>query len=244
MKFNQRPKTCKDSIRWLDIPSEARVRQLIQAQLDLILPSVYGYCLVSIGSLADDFTFEKAPVVNVHRFNADFRNDAWIDCTQLPLASDDVDAIFLPFQLEQCGKPHSLLREAYRALRPGGKLILVAFNPVSSWGVHKLFKRFDHNKLWQLPFYRTGRLMDWLDLLDFKITVSHNLYNPWSIGSKIKQKDYSSSSQYSALGALTVMVAEKRISPLTPSKPWKKLKTIHPAGIESLQRNSQQKSGS
>lgn len=225
-----------DSLRWKDVPSEARIRQYIQAQLDLVLPSVYGYCLVSLGHMADEFTFEKASVVNVVRLNAEYDNSAYCECTSLPLSNDDIDAIFLPFQLELCKEPHSLLREAYRALRPGGKLIITTFNPISVWGFRRLFRRFDKNPLWNLPSFRHGRVLEWLSVLDYTVTVSHRLFNPAKLALGKRLMNYSDSAQYSSFGVVNVVVAEKRAVPLTPSKPWQRLKSIHPVGIESMQR--------
>ena len=41
-------------IQWKHFPADHVVRQLLQTQLEFILPSVHGYCLVSVGELADD----------------------------------------------------------------------------------------------------------------------------------------------------------------------------------------------
>ena len=229
-------KQCHSKIQWSQFPSETIIRQLIQNQLDIVLPSVYGYCLVSLGELADDLTFEKASVVNVVRLNAAYDNAAWVLPEQLPLSSDDVDAIVLPFELEQSLDPHSLLRESYRALRPGGKLIIVMFNPISLWGFRKVVSAFDKNKLWKLPFYRVGRVMDWLSVLDFKVTISHNLFNPWRIKSLYKQESYTSSSAYSRMGTITCMVAEKRLAPMTLKPQWQRLKPAANIGLESMRK--------
>lgn len=231
------PKSCLSGVLWSDFPADDILRKLIQNQLDLVLPSIYGYCMVSIGDLADDFTFKEASVVNVVRLNAAYSNAAWVDQSQLPLSSDDVDAIFLPFQLEQTQDPHALMRESYRALRPGGKLIITMVNPYSLWGLRKVVSRFEKNPFWKLPFYSSRRVMDWLRVLDFKVTSSHNLFNPWRIKSKYRNDTIATSAAYSMLGTVTFLVAEKRVVPLTLKPSWQKLKTTGQVTIEGLRKS-------
>lgn len=223
-------------IKWADFPAEYVVRQLIQTQLELILPSVYGYCLVSLGELADDFTFEKASVVNVVRLNAAISNSGWVDYSQLPLPAEDIDAIFLPFQLEQTDDPHSLLRESYRALRPGGKLILCSLNPVSLWGIRRFLRAFDNNPLWRLPFFSSRRLIDWFRILDFEVKLNHSLLNPLWLKRYIQGDTLISSASYSILGCVNFTVAEKRVAPLTLKPSWRELKSNRPVGIETVRK--------
>ena len=223
-------------ILWKHFPNDHIARQLVQTQLNLILPSVNGYCLTTLGELADDFTFEMASVVNVLRLNASYSNSAWIDPSNLPLPSDDIDAIFLPFQLEQADDPHALLRESYRALRPGGKLILCTLNPYSLWGIRRLMNPFDKNPLWQIPYYSHRRLLDWLSILDFDVKVSHSFMNPLWL-KKYQQGDtLISSASYSVFGCINFIVADKRVVPLTLKPQWRDIKSRGAVGIEGLRR--------
>ena len=225
-------------MKWRDIPSSSDLRQLIQQQLDLVLPSIHGYSLVSLGDMSAVFNYDNADVVTVVRVNTTQTKDVCADPHQLPLASDDIDAVFIPLLLEQSRNPHQLLREAVRSLRPGGKLILVTFNPMSIWGLYKIVLSHRAKLPWSLPFYRLGRLTDWMALLGLEVSVEHGLFSKipgcesHQFGKKI------GSAGYSKFGALNFLVAEKKIKTLTPIRPtWKKARAVSPSVIETTRKN-------
>lgn len=225
-------------MKWRDIPSATTLRKLIQKQLELILPSVHGYSLVTLGELAAVFDYQAAAVANVIRIHCDHGGDVCARPHQLPLASDDIDAIFVPLLIEQSDFPHQLLREAVRSLRPGGKLILVTFNPLSLWGFYKILFSKSEKKPWCYPFYRLGRLTDWLSLLGLEVTVEHGLF-PKLPGSEYhKLAKHVGSVGYSRFGALNFLVAEKKIKSLTAIRPlWEKTKLVRPSVIGPRKEN-------
>ncbi|MCP4413950.1 MAG: class I SAM-dependent methyltransferase [Gammaproteobacteria bacterium] len=226
-------------MKWGDIPSSKILRNLIQQQLDLILPSVHGYSLITLGELTNDFDYSAAAIANIISINCGLDNDVIALPHNLPLASDDIDAIFIPLLIEQSEFPHQLLREVTRSLRPGGKLILVTFNPISVWGIYRLFLSQTGKRPWCFPFYRLGRLIDWMSLLGLEITVEHGLFAKLP-GSEYKRhwksrgKDkHIGSKGYSRFGALNFLVVEKKIKTLTAIRPtWGQSRMINPGVIE------------
>jgi len=224
-------------MEWQEIPSSKTLKELIQQQLDLILPSVHGYSLITLGELATVFDYTTAAVANVIGINCGIKKDACALPHQLPLASDDVDAIFIPLLVEQSELPHQLLREATRSLRPGGKLVLVTFNPWSLWGIYKLFLSRTGQKPWCLPFYRLGRLTDWLSLLGLEITVEHGLFAKLPGAEYHRNTKHIGSFGYSRFGAIKFLVAEKKIKTLTAIKPkWKHSRIVSPRLIEPTRK--------
>lgn len=54
-------------------------------------------------------------------------------------ADESVDILLMPHTLECSGAPHITLAEAYRVLKPEGRIVLTGFNPYSLWGYSKWF---------------------------------------------------------------------------------------------------------
>jgi SAM-dependent methyltransferase len=100
--------------------------------------------------------------------------------TQLPVASDAVDAVLLPHTLEFETDPYSVLREVDRVLTGEGKLLVLGFHPWSLWGLRAKATRAG----WPPQLRRLlseRRLRDWLGLLGYEVAETRRyLYEtPW-----------------------------------------------------------------
>lgn len=83
-----------------------------------------------------------------------------------PLCEHAADVVVLQHALDFADSPHGLLREAARSVRPGGHLLIVGFNPWSSWGLASLFS---HEPLGLARCMSANRVGDWLNLLGFAL---------------------------------------------------------------------------
>jgi len=152
------------------------------------------------------------------------RNPGIADFEELPLSADALDVVLLHHVLEYTSNPHQLLREATRVLIPRGHLIIVGFNRFSLWGGWKFFARkVRQSTHWQYNSLRLGRLLDWLELLDFEVTsISHGLYRPPLRGQAMMEKlsflETVGNRLGWPLGAVYVVVARKDVIPVTPIK--------------------------
>ena len=83
-----------------------------------------------------------------------------------PIGEHAADAVVLQHGLDFSLSPHALLREAARAVRPGGHLLVVGINPWSLWGARS---GLAHSGLGDAACIRASRVGDWLNLLGFAL---------------------------------------------------------------------------
>ncbi|MCG9054680.1 class I SAM-dependent methyltransferase [Laribacter hongkongensis] len=86
---------------------------------------------------------------------------------QLPFATRSLDLLLMPHTLDFSVHPRETLREAERVLAPEGRLVLTGFNPVSLFGLRRVWSR--QQAPWNAHFLSLRRLKDWLELLDFDL---------------------------------------------------------------------------
>lgn len=91
------------------------------------------------------------------------------DLDELPLRNNALDALVLHHVLETAEDPRRAMREVARVLAPGGRLLIVAFNPWSLWGLRGAYARFFSDSFSGLRFVSPGRLQDWLAVLGFEL---------------------------------------------------------------------------
>jgi len=151
---------------------------------------------------------------------------------QLPFEARSIDLLVLPHVLEFSDYPHQILREVERVLAPEGRLLVVGFNPVSAWGLVRLFRA---NRMpWNGNFTSLTRLKDWLKLLNFELTAGRMIYHKPPIQSKRARAWLGflekAGDRWWPLGAgVYAVVARKREIGVTPLQPkWKKQSRLNP----------------
>lgn len=220
------------------------------AILEQLLPGLFGYHLMQVGITRQPL-FDASPIN--HKFlmaiEADDPGSFRGSGVQLPFENDVIDVVLLHHILEFYKSPQEILREIARVSLPSGYLVIVGFNPVSLWGLWKGFAGFSGHPPWNGGFIRPGRLMDWLNLLSFKIDRVHFALNGLPVILKNRQiaPDYSGGLSRRTnwpFGAVYVIVARKQLGSMTPIKPlWKargnmpKLTVIRPTSREIAARN-------
>ena len=107
-----------------------------------------------------------------------------------------------------------------------GHIVIVGFNPISLWGAWREVAKFKGRAPWQGQFMRAGRLMDWLNLLDFKIDrAQYAIYGPPLHRYLGRVNDYSqgvSRNLNLPVGSVYVIVAQKHVGSVRSIRPvWK-----------------------
>jgi SAM-dependent methyltransferase len=135
----------------------------------------------------------------------------------LPLQSDSVDMIIVPHLLEFDTHRFQTIREVERVLKPEGLLIVLNFNPWSLWVRYQFLWDKKMADSWGGHFISRSRILDWLKLLNFEVTVSSefNLDSVHSTHGKFITHSHSFSSTAYAIKAIK---RRYNLIPLTPVK--------------------------
>ena len=233
---------------WYATPQGAYVRAWEQAALDKITADIFGYFAVQAGSPAIDFLrANRIP----WRSTLALEGAASVigDAHELPYAAESLDLLLLPHVLEFSAEPHQVLREAERVLRPEGQLIVTGFNPVSLWGVRKLFTRAS-GAPWNTEFVSVLRMKDWLKLLNFEIRGGRfGCYKPafesdqWL--ARFDFLDRLGQTWWPVAGAVYVIQAKKRVTGMRVIIPaWRRgaraARALAPVSSRAVKHNTKE----
>ena len=225
---------------WYRTPLGERLLQCEQAMLERSLPRRFGYHLLQIGCV--NFPLHKSSPIghkfcithghDKHAIGVDDFSGMVAKGEAIPLTSESVDLVLLHHALDYSSYQHQLLREVSRVLIAGGHVVIIGFNPISSWGIRTRFP--GHKKApWQGRLLSTLRITDWLKLLDFQVEqVRYGAYSlPINSPGVIR---YSSLLDKLATrlnwptGGIYMIAARKQVLPLTPIQTsWREFASAH-----------------
>jgi SAM-dependent methyltransferase len=217
-----------------------------QAQLDTELVNLFGYHLLQLG-YPDEETMLRASRVRHHMHcrldpgreanPAGSQPQLCVAPTALPFLSDSLDVVLLSHILEFSDDPHTVLREVERSLIPEGHVVILGFNPVSLWGLARVFLGWKQRIPWCGHFLTLTRLKDWLALLGFDV-VQQRRYGyrpPWQRPRLLRRLAFLErlgQRLWPIFGAGYLLVARKRVATLTPIRPrWRAGRRIAVSGL-------------
>jgi len=227
--------------RWFETPLGHRLLNKETEILQQVLPHLFGYHILQIGSLGQGSLLESSRINHrcVLTRSSDLTQKRYshvcAHANALPFAADSLDVVLLPHILEFEEYPHQVLREVERILIPEGHVVILGFNPISLWGGWRwLLACFMKQEIapWCGRFLPLLRIKDWLALLGFEVksqeTFFHALpfpndrFQPYTgLSEKIGERWLKN------FGVIYLIVAKKRITTLTPLKPkWLAQKTV------------------
>lgn len=211
-------------------------RSLLSSQreaIETVIANFYGFHQAEIG------VSHRVPVGNIsqlgHRFFVlpqwapDLPENSVISQSEaLGLEHDIADLVILHHALDFSTTPHQTLREASRILKPSGHVVIVGFNPLSTWGLRKVMTRARQaNGPWACRFISGSRVEDWLSLLDFKVmNLQYRFYALPFNQQKMIGRFHALDNILNAkvpLGAYYIISAQKRVgAKLRRNKAWRK----------------------
>jgi hypothetical protein len=125
--------------------------------------------------------------------------------------------IIIPHLLEFDAQRFQTMREVERVLKPEGLLVVLNFNPWSLWVRYQFLWDKKMADSWGGHFISRSRILDWLKLLNFEVTVSSE-FNLDSVSSKQGKLIADSHSFFSTAYAIKAIKRRYSIIPLTPVK--------------------------
>ena len=209
---------------WFGSVLGTRVLETEQVILDQLLTGFFGYHLLQ-ASILDTSLYDSSPIQNKFSIGLDTHDAVPMvaRATELPFENDSIDVILIHHLLDFLDSPLDTLREITRVSLPMGYLVIVGFNPISSWGLWKLTAAMTGKAPWTGKFIRPGRLMDWLNVLNFKIDrAQYCIYGPPFVRKNSRNPGHSkdlSRTLNLPFGAAYIIVARKQIGTITPIRP-------------------------
>ena len=207
------------------------------------LYALFGYHILQVGNIGGRHFLDGSKIS--HKLLASLvpgetsgQNTGFCcDCSNLPVAHDSIDVVVLPHVLEFEANPHQVLRESERVLIGEGHVVILGFNPWSLWGLWRLLLAWREKPPWQGHYIGLTRIKDWLKLLDFEITEIERFYFRPPIRSmkllkKLEFMDQLGPYCWPWFGGAYLLVAKKRVVPLTPIKlQWRTRRQMIATGV-------------
>ncbi len=228
---------------WLETHTAARVNdvfgfhalQLGHPELNLLQANRMPHRWVLAGESTEEppqlgsWSAPHEPIVHVLSHTA-----------QLPFEEGSLDLLVLPHTLDEAEDPHATLREVARVLRPEGRLVLLGYNPASSWGLQQRWIKWKHAmgvrpteaemNAPELSPIGYWRVRDWLRLLSFDIEGGRfGCYRPELRSERWFQRlawmEKAGDRWVPVFGAVYILVAVKRVHAMRLMGPaWKTAK--------------------
>jgi len=230
---------------WQDLPNGEFILNEINRELSPWWQKFFGYHLLKLGSLSGGLSSENCTIkhqVTLSSFK--MLGDVTADIDDLPLLDQSVDVCILSHALEFALDPHHVVREANRVLIPNGYLIITGFNPFSLASLNKVIPHRRKQTPWNERFFSPMRVKDWLHLMGYEI-LSDQRFLHSTLATKINDGGIAkywrqfSTKYLPNLGSVYVIIAKKRVLPLTPIKPkWKLRPAFRPGKVETAKISS------
>jgi len=230
---------------WQELPNGSTVLSAIDTILKPWWEKFFGYHLLKVGALSHEVCTQTSPIKHqvsccVTRKLGKGQANIVGELDDLPFLEHSVDVCLLSHALEFSLDPHHVIREANRVIIPNGYLIITGFNPLSLAGFNRAIPYRRKQLPWNEHFFSPMRVKDWLHLMGFEIlsderTVHSSLAGKMSEHFVAKYWRQFASNYFTSFGSVYVIIAKKRVLPLTPIKPkWQIRARFNPVKVPTM----------
>ncbi|WP_020563572.1 class I SAM-dependent methyltransferase [Methylosarcina fibrata] len=202
----------------------ARGELLRRLESDYLQRSITVSCkqtILQIGGLGwekdfiDCSLYKNYIILDSHGVGSEEAKKIQAEPYRLPLQCDSVDMIILSHLLEFDANRLQTMREVERVLKPEGVLVILNFNPWNLWITYQYLWEIKKPDPCRWRLIRRSRLLDWLKLLNFEVTLS----TEFNFNSVISTHGQYIAHRYSVTAVAYAIKAIKRrynVIPLTP----------------------------
>jgi len=242
-----------DLLGWFSsLPGTLLVRQE-QQLLATILPDLFGYHIVQLGCHHPESLIQSSRISHqlCVQLNVDEQPPGALICAEhaLSLAANAIDVMLVPHVLEYADDARRVLREAERVLIGEGHIVVIGFNPWSSFGLWALLRRWRGRAPWNGHLFSVARIKDWLQVLGFDIiSVTRAGYRPPlerpALNRRLEFLEKLGAYCWPILGNAYVVVAKKRVEGVTPLKAsWRQRRRVLAGGMAEPSTRQHQSGG-
>ena len=154
--------------RWLSEGAGVMLHDTERAICNELLPNYYGNVLLQAGIPSKPIYQKSATRRQIMMGVSAGAGELIGNPGQLPFANESIDVLIAQHLLDVGDRPQFLVQELARTILPMGRLIIIGFNPLSLWSCRRMLAATGSGQQvrWGLA---PRRLLDWLNLLNFKI---------------------------------------------------------------------------
>lgn len=209
-----------------ETPRGKLLRQLEEDYLQRAITVSCKQIILQIGGLGwenqfiDCSLYKNYTILDAKNLGSDEARKIQAKSYNLPLQSASVDMIILPHLLEFDANRFQTMREVERVLKPEGLLVVLNFNPWSLWVRYQYVWDKKMADTWRGHFISRARILDWLKLLNFEVTLSSdfNLDSIKSTNGRLNANRHAFSASAYAVKAIK---RRYHLIPLTPAESTK-----------------------
>jgi SAM-dependent methyltransferase len=203
---------------WWQTKTGAYLLEQERAALAEAFSTLFGYYLVQSGCWGEPGALLEGSTI---RAKFILGGSAHAGCgvagdpSYLPFATDSLDLVLLPHTLEQADEPEKVLREAERALRGEGHVVILGFHPFGPWGLHRYVGA---RPAWTGRFLSLWRLKIWLRVLGFEVMDVRQLVfrPPFASPAALRRSAFLDRLGWRVSAGIYMVVARKRVFGMTP----------------------------
>ncbi|MDA7751145.1 methyltransferase domain-containing protein [Methylophilaceae bacterium] len=210
---------------WFDTKNGQRLLNAEEAILSDFLEDKFGYFSLQTHTLGRNLL--KQTRMNHHIMMEGPDRNIVCSSMHLPFEKDSIDLIISQHQLEKIGNIQALFSEFFRVIIPGGRVVILSFNPFSFAGLRNL-TCFDNFSPWNQKFISLSAAQKILKEEGFTVEEGCMVdYQPLFSDNASDHKLFEDvgARWLPLFGNVYFIVARKDVVGVTPLRPkWNKMK--------------------